>query len=161
MILQHSNNSRFTYARKLVAIPLVILIFCSLAMQTKKTGTAENALDKSVADTTGPAVFLKPEVEASFPGGAKAWQQYLLKTLHYPQAAQDLEIQGAVVVQFIVEKDGSLRDVKAISGPEKGGLKEEAVRVLQNSGKWVPGKGDGQIAVTSKRQPIVFRLERQ
>lgn len=159
MILQHSNASRFSQARKFLALPLVGLIFCSLAMQTNNSRPIGTPLQINVSDSADPGVLLKPEVEPQYPGGAVAWQQYLIKTLRYPQSAQELKVQGTVVIQFIVEKNGTIRDVKALSGPEKGGLKEEAIQVVQNSGAWIPAKEHGQIVVAYKRQPIIFRVE--
>lgn len=101
--------------------------------------------------------FTKVEIESQYPGGAAAWQRYLIKTLRYPQEAQDNEIQGAVVVQFIVDKEGTVSSVEAISGPQE--LRGEAVRVIQKSGKWTPAVQNGRQVKSYKKQPIVFRLE--
>ncbi len=101
--------------------------------------------------------FTKVEIESSYPGGQAAWQRYLIKTLRYPQEAQDNEIQGAVVVQFIVDKEGVVSNVEAISGPQE--LRSEAVRVIQRSGKWTPAVQNGRKVKSYKKQPIVFRLE--
>ena len=101
--------------------------------------------------------FTKVEIESSYPGGAAAWQRYLIKTLRYPQEAQDNEIQGPVVVQFIVDKAGQVSDVEAVSGPAE--LRGEAVRVIQKSGKWTPAVQNGRQVKSYKKQPIVFRLE--
>lgn len=101
--------------------------------------------------------FTKVEIESAYPGGAAAWQRYLLKTLRYPQEAQDNEIQGTVVVQFIVDKSGTVSDVEAISGPQV--LRDEAVRVIQKSGKWTPAVQNGRQVKSYKKQPIGFRLE--
>ena len=101
--------------------------------------------------------FTKVEIESSYPGGAAAWQRYLIKTLRYPQEAQDNEIQGTVVVQFIVDKAGVVSDVEAISGPQE--LRDEAVRVIKKSGQWTPAVQNGRQVKSYKKQPIVFRLE--
>lgn len=101
--------------------------------------------------------FTKVEIESSYPGGAAAWTRYLLKTLRYPQEAQDNEIQGTVVVQFIVDKAGMVSSVEAISGPSE--LRDEAVRVIKKSGQWTPAVQNGRQVKSYKKQPIVFRLE--
>ena len=88
--------------------------------------------------------FTKVEIESDFPGGSAAWLRYLNKNLRYPDDAVNNEIQGTVVVQFIVDKEGNVSDVKAISGPENGGLREEAVRVIKKSGKWTPAIQNGR-----------------
>jgi protein TonB len=101
--------------------------------------------------------FTKVEIESEYPGGAAAWQRYLNRNLRYPQEAIDNEVQGAVVVQFIVDKEGNVSDVEAISGPNE--LRAEAVRVIKKSGKWTPAVQNGRQVKSYKKQPIVFRLE--
>lgn len=101
--------------------------------------------------------FTKVEIESEYPGGAAAWQRYLNRNLRYPQEAIDNEIQGAVVVQFIVDKEGNVSDVEAISGPNE--LRSEAIRVIRKSGKWTPAVQNGRQVKSYKKQPIVFRLE--
>jgi periplasmic protein TonB len=101
--------------------------------------------------------FTKVEIESEYPGGASAWQRYLNKNLRYPQEAIDAEIQGTVVVQFIVDKGGNVSDVEAISGPKE--LRDEAVRVIKKSGSWTPAVQNGRQVKSYKKQPIVFRLE--
>src|ERR1700749_1718443 len=105
--------------------------------------------------------FTKVEIESEFPGGAAAWLRYLNKNLRYPDDAVNNEIQGTVVVQFIVDKEGNVSDVQAISGPDNGGLRDEAVRVIKKSGKWTPAVQNGRQVKSYKKQPIVFRLEAQ
>lgn len=103
--------------------------------------------------------FTKVEIESEYPGGAAAWQRYLNRNLRYPQDAIDNEIQGTVVVQFIVDKEGMVSDVESISGPKE--LRDEAVRVIKKSGKWTPAVQNGRQVKSYKKQPIVFRLESQ
>jgi len=105
--------------------------------------------------------FTKVEIESEFPGGSAAWLRYLNKNLRYPDDAVNNEIQGTVVVQFIVDKEGNVSDVQAISGPENGGLRDEAVRVIKKSGKWTPAIQNGRQVKSYKKQPIVFKLEAQ
>jgi protein TonB len=105
--------------------------------------------------------FTKVEIESEFPGGPAAWLRYLNKNLRYPDDAVNNEIQGTVVVQFIVDKEGNVSDVSAISGPESGGLREEAVRAIKKSGKWTPAVQNGRQVKSYKKQPIVFKLEAQ
>ena len=105
--------------------------------------------------------FTKVEIESEYPGGPSAWLRYLNKNFRYPDDAVNNEIQGTVVVQFIVDKEGNVSDVQAISGPENGGLREEAVRVIKKSGKWTPAVQNGRQVKSYKKQPIVFKLEAQ
>ncbi len=109
-------------------------------------------------ETDYDGMFMKVEKESEFPGGSGAWLRYLNKNLRYPDDALNNEIQGAVVVQFIVDRDGNVSDVEAISGPEQGGLREEAIRVIKKSGKWTPAIQNGRFVKSYKRQPVIFQI---
>jgi protein TonB len=110
-------------------------------------------------ETDYDKTFTKVEIESEYPGGASAWQRYLNKSLRYPQDAIDNEIQGTVIVQFIVDKAGMVSDVEAVAGPNE--LRDEAVRVIKKSGQWTPAVQNGRQVKSYKKQPIVFRLEAQ
>jgi protein TonB len=105
--------------------------------------------------------FTSVQIESTYPGDMPAWQRYLNKNFRYPEDAQSNEIQGTVMVKFIVDKEGNVSDVEAISGPETGGLREEAVRVIKKSGKWNPAIQNGRQVKSYKSQPIIFRIEGQ
>jgi periplasmic protein TonB len=100
--------------------------------------------------------FTKVEIESEYPGGASAWARFLNKSLQYPQEAQDNEIQGTVMVKFIVDKEGNVSDVEAVSGPKE--LHAEAIRVIKKSGKWTPAVQNGRQVKSYKSQPIKFQL---
>jgi protein TonB len=105
--------------------------------------------------------FTKVEIESQYPGGTAAWLRYLNHNFRYPQDAINSEIQGTVTVQFIVDKDGNVSDVEVVGGPEEGGLREEAMRVIRQSGKWLPAIQNGRQVKSYKKQPVVFKLELQ
>jgi protein TonB len=104
----------------------------------------------------GEGIFVAVQIESEYPGGNSAWQRFLNRNLNYPQNAIDNEIEGAVVVQFIVDKEGNVSDVEAVSGPAE--LRAEAVRVIKKSGKWTPAVQNGRKVKSYKKQPIGFRL---
>jgi protein TonB len=110
-------------------------------------------------ETDYDKTFTKVEIESDYVGGPAAWLRYLHKNLNYPEEAQTSEIQGDVVVQFIVDKEGNVSDVTAISGPTE--LRDEAVRVIRKSGKWKPAIQNGRQVKSFKNQPIKFRLDTQ
>jgi N-acetylmuramoyl-L-alanine amidase len=101
-------------------------------------------------------VFTQVEKTAEFPGGQKAWSDYLIKNLNYPPTAEKKEIQGDVIVAFIVKKDGSLADIHAISGPAE--LRASSVSVIKKSGKWIPARNNGLVIESYSKQPINYRL---
>jgi TonB family protein len=99
------------------------------------------------------------QVEAEFPGGSAGWAYYLNHTLKYPKYALDHEIQGDVYVQFIVNTDSTVSDLKILSSVSDA-LSEEAIRIIKSS-KWVPATQNGVAVRAFKVQPIKYRLERQ
>lgn len=111
-----------------------------------------------VKDKNDDEPWIVVQIESQYPGGASAWMRYLNKTFRYPEEAQESGTQGTVVVQFIVDKEGNVSDVEALSGPVKGGLREEAVRVIKSSGKWDAAIQNGRKVKSYKKQPIIFRF---
>lgn len=104
------------------------------------------------------AVFTNVEMLPSFPGGLKAFGEFLARNLKYPETAKKDKIQGRVYLTFIVEKDGSLSGIKVTRGLGSG-CDEEAVRVLAISPKWSPGIQNGRVVRVSYTIPIFFNLE--
>ena len=85
---------------------------------------------------------------------------YLNSNLKYPAAAQQAGIEGRVVIEFVVEKDGSISGVRAVRGKELGnGLTEEAMRVVKNMPPWKPATQNGQLVRSYMTLPVDFRLE--
>ena len=93
----------------------------------------------------------------SFPGGESAMKSYLNSNVKYPAAAQENGIQGRVIVQFIIEKDGSISDVK-ISRSVDPSLDWEALRVVKAMPKWNPGKLNGTVVRVKNEVPVAFGL---
>jgi len=113
------------------------------------------ALTSKAQDTP---TLTKATIEAEFPGGRPAWTQFLNKNLQYPDAAINKEIQGDVIVQFQIDEQGNVSDVKVLSGPKKGGLREEAIRMIRISGKWKPAIRNEKEVKAIKKETISFRL---
>jgi hypothetical protein len=112
----------------------------------------DDKMDSSDYDKT----FTKVEIESEYPGGPEAWAWFLIRNLHYPDFAVNSQIQGDVMVVFIVDKEGNVSDVHANYGPPE--LRDEAVRVIKKSGKWTPAIVNGRQVKSYKNQPIKFRL---
>jgi periplasmic protein TonB len=96
------------------------------------------------------------EIEAGYPGGLPAWARFLNKNLRYPDDGLNNGIAGTVMVQFVVDLEGNVSDIQAIGGPESGGLREEAIRVIKKSGKWDPAIQNGRHVKAYRRQPVTF-----
>ncbi|HEY8510652.1 MAG TPA: TonB family protein [Cyclobacteriaceae bacterium] len=104
-------------------------------------------------------IFLVVEETAAPIGGMNAFYEYVGKAMQgkYPAQARRMGIEGRVFVEFVVEKDGSLTDVKAIKGIGAG-CDELAVNVVKNAPKWKPGKQRGKPVRQKMVLPIVFKL---
>lgn len=103
-------------------------------------------------------IFEAVEQQAQFPGGPGALNSWLSKNLNYPELAQQNGVEGKVIVQFVVEKDGSISSPVIARGVDKD-LDREAIRVVRKMPKWSPGKNNG-VAVRSKfTLPVVFKLQ--
>ncbi|HRP89368.1 MAG TPA: energy transducer TonB [Edaphocola sp.] len=88
------------------------------------------------------------------------WAKYMSKNVSYPREAWQNEIEGRVLVKFVVEKDGSITNVRIVKNNEIGyGIPKEAIRVIKNSPKWKPGIKDGKPVRSYMTVPISFRLE--
>ena len=83
---------------------------------------------------------------------------YLAKNMKYPAVAQENNIQGRVIVKFVVNPDGSISDVTVVRGIG-GGCDEEAKRVVQAAPKWKPGKQNGKAVPVYFTLPITFNLQ--
>lgn len=102
-------------------------------------------------------IFTVVEEEPSFPGGEAARKKFLSENIKYPPMAKEAGIQGRVFVTFVVEKDGSITDVKVLRGIG-GGCDEEAVRVVKLMPKWQPGKQRNKAVRVQFNMPIDFKL---
>ncbi|MFD1629150.1 energy transducer TonB [Pseudopedobacter beijingensis] len=105
-------------------------------------------------------IFTNVENFPEFPGGIEAFYKFLNKTLVYPPMSKENNIQGRVTVNFVVEKDGSLTDIKVLRGvPGGDDLGQEAIRVLKRSPKWKPGLQNGRPVRVSYSVPVMFALQ--
>ncbi|MGY4536003.1 TonB family protein [Mucilaginibacter sp. UYNi724] len=102
-------------------------------------------------------IFSAVEQSPSFPGGQTAFSQYLAKNIKYPAEAVKNKVEGRSVLTFVVEKDGSLSDIKVIRSLGSG-TDEEAVRVLKGSPKWKPGVQNKRLVRVQYSVPVAFSL---
>ena len=103
-------------------------------------------------------IFQIVEEMPDFPGGVAKLSEYLQKNIKYPQMARESGIQGRVFVNFVVEPDGSVSNVKVLRSLG-GGCDEEAMRVVKSMPKWKPGKQRGKAVRVSYILPVNFKLQ--
>lgn len=101
--------------------------------------------------------FVAPEVSATPKGGMNAFYKYLGENINYPAMARRTSTQGKVFVEFVINRDGSIVDAKVIKGVGMG-CDEEALRVIQNSPAWTPGKQRGVPVRQRMVVPVIFQL---
>jgi protein TonB len=104
-----------------------------------------------------PYVF--KSFDGFFPGGDSAWEKYIEQHLVYPEKAKRKKIQGVVVVQFIVDKEGYMADVEALTGPEI--LRQSAVTVVKKSPKWLSRLERKSQDYPPSRCNIIFKLDKE
>lgn len=107
-------------------------------------------------------VFEKVEIEASFPGGERAWANYLRKNLDPNVPVDNGAPAGTytVTVQFIVDKQGNISDVRSLS-KHGFGMEDEAVKIIKKGPAWEPAVQNGRKVNAYRRQPITFVVEEQ
>ncbi|MDH5474701.1 MAG: energy transducer TonB [Cyclobacteriaceae bacterium] len=117
----------------------------------------EEIVFEEVEEEVADEIFTIVEDPAAPDGGLKAFYDYVAKKMKYPSQARRMGIEGRVFVEFVVDKDGSLINVKAIKGIGAG-CDEEAVRVIKMHPKWKPGKQRGKAVKQKIVMPINFQL---
>ena len=137
-----------------------------------KEGTKDRLAEAVRSDivTTAPPPPPAPKPEVSnkvfdvveemphFPGGAAALQAFLSSNTKYPVVAQENGVQGRVIVSFVVERDGSITDVRVLRSVDPS-LDREASRVVRSMPRWSPGKQNGSAVRVKYTVPVVFRLQ--
>lgn len=105
-------------------------------------------------------VFTSVEQVPEFPGGVQAFGKYLASNIHYPADSRKKGIQGRVIISFVVEKDGSLSNIRIARGVADD-IDREALRVIQASPRWTPGTQNGKLVRVAYTVPIAFTLDGQ
>ena len=105
-------------------------------------------------------IFTVVEVQPQFPGGEDSLYNFIYSNLRYPQVAKDNSIEGRVFLRFVVEKDGSITNVRILRDIG-GGCGQEAKRVVKMMPKWIPGKQNGKPVRVQFNMPITFKLNEE
>ena len=125
------------------------------AVNVKFTIPVAFKLTNESVDENG--VYMKCDQMPEYPGGMQECMKYLQKNIQYPQEAKEKGVQGRVIIQFIVEKDGSINDTKVVRGVDSS-LDNEALRVINAMPKWEPGKHKGEAVSVKYTVPVAFKL---
>jgi TonB family protein len=133
-----------------------------------QTATIMESLEKTVVEplhadgtsgnTTTEEAFMVVEQMPEFPGGMAKLMEYLSQNVRYPALAMQQRVQGRVVVEFVVNKDGSISEESILRSVHPL-LNEEALRVVKNMPKWSPGMQRGKAVRVRYTVPVLFRLQ--
>jgi len=139
----------------LTTVILATISFTSIAQIGNTTDTS-----KTKTDSTEYKIFDKVDIEASFPGGDQAWRKFLEKNLNAQVAADNGAPIGiyTVIAQFIVDKEGNVTDIKALTNYGYG-LEKEVLRALKLQTHWSPAMQNGEPVKAYRKQPVTFVME--
>lgn len=132
--------------------PILLLIFIlSSNIIYSQTATAPDTIE------VDDGIFQKVEVEASYPGGLQAWRSFLEKNLNANVPVDNSAPAGmyTVIVQFVVSKNGTISDIKALTNNGYG-TEAEVIRILKKSGNWSPAIQNGKPVNAYRKQPVTF-----
>lgn len=194
-MMTKKKSSSWARLKVLYAVPLTLVALAAFASQqmeekmdpltfiNNKRVTKEDV--KQLTSEPEDQVYDKPEVLPEFSGGQGEMFSWISKNIKYPQQALQYGVEGRVYIQFVVEKDGSISNIKPIAGPggravvvtaykakndtqeeqkkegeDKGreALQEEAIRVVKAMPNWIPGRDKGRTVRTKFVMPVMFRL---
>lgn len=134
-----------------------LILFISLVVLSWASGMAQNPVSNGGNISESEPVMEKPEKLAQFPGGMDAYVRFLAANLHYPEKARQAGIEGKVLLQFVVDKAGYIRNIKVLKSlsPE---CDKEAIRMVKAMPRWFPAENEGRKVNCLYTCPISFRL---
>ena len=126
----------------------LMAVFCLSTVSAQKT----------VVSKKNQKVFDVVEQMPEFPGGMEALFKYMAENMKYPEDAKKQQVEGRVLVQFIVETDGSVSNTEVLKRVFPS-LDAEALRVISGMPKWIPGKQNGKVVRVKYTIPVSFRFK--
>ena len=116
-------------------------------------------VEAPVVEEVEEEIFVVVESMPEFPGGQQEMMKYIAENIKYPVIAQENGIQGRVICQFVIEKNGSVTDIQVVRSSGDASLDKEAERVIKTMPKWKPGKQRGKPVRVKYTIPVSFRLQ--
>ncbi len=131
--------------------PILLVCLLPLIVQAQDTIFVDSDGEEYIVDRLPPV--------PQFPGGQQAFAQYLIQNTHYLDLVWDADITGRVIVQFLVQADGSITDVEVVRSMGYPKFDEEAKRVISEMPKWVWKHDPGEFAPVRFTVPVDFKLK--
>ena len=168
-MMTKARSASWTLIKVVVAIPAFFAVLFFLTAGSVNNLSAQDTQQKAIAPATQTKapqekpsseepVFMVVENMPSFPGGQEGMTKHIVTTIKYPEEARKNGIQGTVFVTFVVEKDGTVTNVKVLRGIGKE-CDEEAIRVVSAMPKWIAGTQRGEKVRVQYNLPLKFSLE--
>jgi TonB family protein len=157
MMMNKTRSSSLKLAKYLTILPIFFIL---IAANSSYAGEKDQSLQEPppVKKEVTEEIFVVVEQQPEYPGGLEAMMKFLSESIVYPDEAKAKGIQGRVICNFVVMKDGSIDDVNVVRGVDPL-LDAEAVRVLKSMPAWKPGKQRGQAVNVRYTLPLEFRLD--
>lgn len=149
-----NRSSRWKKLGALAAMPVIALALLAFANPSMNTVDEQSP----AAPAQQSQVYKSVEQMPRFPGGEAALMKYLMTNVQYPENAAKNDIQGRVVVQFVVDENGEVGQVKVVRSIDEE-LDAEAIRVVKTLPKFEPGRQDGKAVSVWYTVPISFKLK--
>jgi TonB family protein len=171
-MMTKNKTQRPASLRYTLAMPIVLGLICLFAQIRIEASESTEAKMQPVSAVSSPVYLLSAdsipketlfrvvEEMPSFPGGQGKLMEFLGTNIKYPKLAKDNNVEGMVVASFIVQKDGSITDLKLIKGIGAG-CDEETIRVLGLMPKWEPGKQKGKTVAVQFNLPIRYKIDQE
>lgn len=169
VMINKKQTSDYAALKNLLIIPTVALILvafsCNNTVNTKDSANGQTAVkqptevksDKPAEGQKAEEIFIQVDQMPVFPGGENAMIEFVKKEMKYPKSAQEKGIQGTVIVQFIIDRNGKAKNAKVVRGANPA-LDDEALRVVNLMPAWTPGKQGGRAVNVSYTVPLKFLL---
>ena len=151
------NNILFKDDDKSTAVTAYVRVYANPLSTTVGLDVRSYELLSQKKVTDNSPIYEEADIMPSFPGGGEAIEKYLNDNIKYPELARENDVQGRVEVSFVVERDGTLSNIRVARGVDPF-LDKEAKRVILSMPRWKPGKKDGKEVRVRYKLPVTFRL---
>ena len=156
-MMTKNKSSQWNTLRALVVVPVIALALLAFANPTNETAD-ELVVVAYEQDNVSQDVYETVEQMPEFPGGMEAMMRFLQQNIQYPANAAKNKVEGRVVLQFVIEKDGQIGEVKIARSVDPE-LDAEALRVVKSMPTFIPGRQDGEPVAVWYTIPISFKLQ--
>ena len=156
-MMTKNKSSQWNTLRALVVVPVIALALLAFANPTNETAD-ELVVVAYEQDNVSQDVYETVEQMPEFPGGMEAMMRFLQQNIQYPANAAKNKVEGRVVLQFVIEKDGQIGEVKIARSVDPE-LDAEALRVVKSMPTFIPGRHNGKAVAVWYTIPISFKLQ--